>query len=320
LKQNFPEARIIGVIRKYAGGALEDGPWLDGLIQTRDKTTRGFFELVRQIRRMRPDFAVVLPNSFRSALICRLGGVKKIYSYRRGGRTILLNGGPKPKVSPNGIVPIPMAEYYLAICAWMGLKIPEQNKPSLYLSEAVKKQGNELLHRYGIKPDDMVIGLNPGAKYGTSKCWPPENFANLAELLVQKWDCKILLFVGPGEAELGRQITAGSKAQIIDTGPDRVDLALLKPLVKRCQLLITNDTGPRHYAVAFDVPCVVIMGPTDPRYTQANLEKTLVLRRELDCSPCHQKQCPLDHRCMTEITPQTVFHESEKLLENIQST
>ena len=315
LQQNFPDAQITGVIRKYAAGVLQDGPWFDRLIRCQDKTMRGFVELVGQIRQIKPDIAVILPNSFRSALICRLGGAKRIYSYRRSGRSILLSGGPKPRIGSNGIDPIPMVAYYLAICAWMGLKVPEQKKPSLFLSESLRKQGDELLVRYGIKSDDMLIGLNPGAKFGTSKCWPPENFARLAELLAQKWACKILLFVGPGEEDLGRQISATSKAEIINTGPDRVDLALLKPLVKRCRILITNDTGPRHYAVAFNVPCVVIMGPTDPRYTQANLEKTLVLRRELDCSPCHQKQCPLDHRCMTEITPRAVFHESEKLLE-----
>ncbi|MHC5172345.1 MAG: glycosyltransferase family 9 protein [Planctomycetota bacterium] len=74
-----------------------------------------------------------------------------------------------------------------------------------------------------------------------------------------------------------------------------MDLALLKPLIKRCDVLITNDTGPRHYAVAFNVPVVAIMGPTDPRYTAANLEKTVVIRQELECSPCHKKVCPIDH-------------------------
>jgi heptosyltransferase-2 len=89
---------------------------------------------------------------------------------------------------------------------------------------------------------------------------------------------------------------------------------MLKPLVKRCDLLVTNDTGPRHYAVAFDVPVVVIMGPTDPRYTSSNLGKTTVIRIDLDCSPCHRKTCPTDHRCMTKITPEMVFEAGEKLL------
>ena len=74
-------------------------------------------------------------------------------------------------------------------------------------------------------------------------------------------------------------------------GPADIDLEVLKPLVKRCNLFITNDTGPRHYAVAFDVPIVVLMGSTDPRYTDANTERTIVVRKELDCSPCHKKVC-----------------------------
>ena len=163
----------------------------------------------------------------------------------------------------------------------------------------------------------MVIGLNPGAKFGSSKCWPPHYFSDLADMLAKRWDCKLLLFIGPGEEDLGRSIAEASNARIIDTGPDRVDLALLKPLIKRCQLLVTNDTGPRHYAVAFEVPVLVIMGPTDPRYTDTNLEKTLVLRQELDCSPCHEKTCSLDHECMAGITPEDVLKGSEKLLEEI---
>ena len=89
---------------------------------------------------------------------------------------------------------------------------------------------------------------------------------------------------------------------------------LLKPLIQRCCLLVTNDTGPRHYAVAFDIPVVVIMGPTDPRYTNANLEKTIVLRRDLVCSPCHHKKCALHHSCMAEILPEEVMRAVEQLL------
>jgi heptosyltransferase-2 len=89
---------------------------------------------------------------------------------------------------------------------------------------------------------------------------------------------------------------------------------LLKPLVKRCNLMVTNDTGPRHYAVAFDVPVVVLMGPTDPRYTNANLERTVVLRQELPCSPCHKKVCPRGQECMTGITPSMVLAAARSLL------
>jgi heptosyltransferase-2 len=125
------------------------------------------------------------------------------------------------------------------------------------------------------------------------------------------------LFVGPGEDRIAQSIVATSKAKIVNTGPDRIDLGLLKYLIRRCQLLITNDTGPRHYAVAFNVPVVVVMGPTDPRYTAANLENTLVLRKDLDCSPCHKKECPRDHECMLMVKPETVFKGSENLLQKV---
>ncbi len=315
LRQNFPEARMIAVIRKYARGVIEDGPWFDQIIECHDKSLQELIGTVRTIRRLKPDLAVVLPNSFRSALLARLGGAGQICGYCRNGRTMLLTGGPTPKRSGKDWLPVPMTQYYLELCRWLKLKIPQALRPRLFFSEALQTRSQKLLERYGIASGDMVIGLNPGAQFGSSKCWPPDYFASLAKMISEHWQCKLLLFVGPGEDKLGQSITRLSNGTIINTGPDRIDLALLKPLIQRCQLLITNDTGPRHYAVAFDVPVVVIMGPTDPRFTDANLGKTIVLRQQLDCSPCHDKTCPLDHECMTGITPRDVLRGSQKLLE-----
>ena len=315
LRQNFPDARLVGLIRNYARGVVEDGPWFDQLISVNDKTWRGFIDLVKKIRSHKPDLAVVLPHTFRSALIARMGGAARIFGYRRNFRSFLLTDGPCPRRNGRHITPVPMVDYYLEICRKMKLTIDRVDRPRLYLSDEVRAAGDQLLLRYGIGPEDTVIGLNPGAQYGSSKCWPPQYFANLAELLEQRWKCRLLLFIGPGEESIGEEITRQSKANIVNTGPDRVDLALLKPLVERCQLLVTNDTGPRHYAVAFDVPVVVIMGPTDPRYTHANLEKTIVLRHDLNCAHCHLKECPVDHGCMRQILPDAVMQAAEGLLQ-----
>jgi len=315
LRQNYPDARIIGLIRGYAKGVVEDAPWFDRLIEINDKSWRGFAHLVYQIRSLKAKLAVVLPNSLRSALLARLGGARQIYGYRRNGRTMLLSGGPLPLRDGGKIRPVPMVDYYLEICRRLKLNIDPKKKPRLYISESLQKRGDRLLDGYGIASDDMVIGLNPGARYGASKCWPPEYFASLAELLEQRWNCRLLLFIGPGEESIGHKIVQLSKAAIINTEADNVDLALLKPLIQRCRLLVTNDTGPRHYAVAFDIPVVVIMGPTDPRYTHANLEKTTVLRQALDCSPCHLKECPLEHSCMREISPEAVLQAADQLVQ-----
>lgn len=318
LRRGLPNARIIAVIRHYAQGVIESGPWFDAVIGCDDKSWGGFWALVKKIRRVRPDLAVVLPNSLRATLGVFLGGARSIYGYRRGARRLLLSGGPAPVRSRTGIVPRPMTEYYLEICRWLGLSPPGDLHPRLFFSADAARGAARLLAGYGIQPGDMVIGLNPGAKFGSSKCWPPEHFGALCDRLAAAWPCKLILFAGPGEAPLTARVAQNTAAAVIDTGPDRVDLALLKPLIRRCQLLITNDTGPRHYAVALGVPVVVLMGPTDPRYTGTNLEKTRVIRQDLDCAPCHAKVCPLGHHaCMTAITPEQVIAECRQLLREV---
>jgi heptosyltransferase-2 len=314
LRENFPHARITGVAGKNAQGIVRDGPWFDDFIDCEDKTLAGMRRMMKKIQALKPDMAILLTNSFRSVLPVWLGKAKHIYGYRRDFRGMFLSGGPGPLRSGLKIIPRPMQEYYLEICRWLDLKLPAAAKPRLFIGEDLQKRGDEMLLKYGITPQDTVIGFNPGASFGSSKCWPPEHFAAAAELFTQKEGVKILLLTGRGEDKIAWAILAKTKVPIINTADDRIDLELLKPMVKRCNLLITNDTGPRHYAVALDVPVVVIMGPTDPRYTSANLKKTVVIRTEAACSPCHKKTCPTDHRCMTQITPRMVFDAGEKLL------
>lgn len=313
-RQNLPDTRIVGLLKKKAQGIVRDGPWFDDFIDGQNKSVGGFLNTIKQVRRHKPDVAVLLPNSLRAALTVRLGGTKKVYGYRHSLRGALLSGGPEPVRSNGEIVPIPMPQYYLEICRWLGMEVPQKAKPRLFISEQLLERGQSLLRKYGIAERDLVIGLNPGASFGSSKCWPAERFARLAELCQAELNAKILLFSGPGEEAIAQAVLTQSRAKIFDTRRDDVGLELLKPLVRRCNLLITNDTGPRHYAVAFDVPAVVIMGSTDPRYTASNLDKTIVIRKELDCSPCHKKVCPLEHECMTLITPDEVFTAAKKLL------
>ncbi|MBL7048368.1 MAG: lipopolysaccharide heptosyltransferase II [Nitrospira sp.] len=320
LRSSFPEAKIVCVIRRYALGVISDSPWFDEIIACDDRGSAGFFELLMKLRSVKPDITVLLRNSFGSALLARLGGSGKVYGYKRDSRSLLLTDGPLPEKNDSGFVPVAMADYYLGLCRFMNLPIPADTRPSLYISPELQEAGKRLHLKYGIRPDELIVGFNPGAKFGTSKCWSPENFAKVAELFQEKWGCRIMLFAGPGEDEIAETITRTSKADIINTAPDRVDLRLLKYLVQRCGLLVTNDTGTRHYAVAFDIPVVVIMGPTDAAYTAASLQKTSVIQKKLACVPCHKKQCPEGHHdCMEMITPEEVFEESCLLMEKLKT-
>jgi heptosyltransferase-2 len=315
LRRGLPQTRLIGVLKRSAHGVVKDGPWFDALVEGNDRSWTGFQQMRRQLRSLAPEAAVLLTNSVRSALTMRLSGIRRVYGYRRQWRDLLLTGGPT--ASSNGtVVPSPMTEYYLGICRWLGLDLPEQVKPRLFVGAELRRRGESLLAQYGVATGDFLVGLNPGASFGSSKCWPPEYFAQVAELCEERLGAKVILFCGPGEERIAQAILGQTKANILYPPAEQVDLELLKPLVQRCNLFLTNDTGPRHYAVAFDVPVVVLMGPTDPRYTNLCLERTAVLRKELDCSPCHKRVCPRQHECMTEIRPADVFAAAEHLLKS----
>lgn len=313
LRHNLPGVRITALTRAYNAKIIDDAPWVDAVVPCDDKSCAGILETAKSVKASGADTALLLPNSTRSWLPVRLAGIRSVFGYRRGGRGFLVKG-PLPVRDDHGIVPLPMVDYYLELCRWLGLDLPEHPEPSLYVSETLSADARRLMEKYDIGEGDLVIGLNPGAKFGSSKCWPPEYFARLAELLEQQWDCRMLLFVGPGETPIAAEIMAMTSAKVINTDSDRIDLGLLKPMIRRCDLLITNDTGPRHYATAFKRPVIVIMGPTDPRFTNRNLEKSIVLRKELPCAPCHRKTCPEHHECMRNITPDEVMEAAVRLV------
>ncbi|MFO7877594.1 MAG: lipopolysaccharide heptosyltransferase II [Desulfovermiculus sp.] len=315
LARHFPHSSLYAVIRTYASGVLKNNPWLDEIVACDDKSLPGMKDLLRKIGRIQPDSAILLPNTLRSALLLKAARVRNIFGYKINHRSLFLTGGPIPNREGKKIVPRPMTEYYLEICRWLQLTPSEPARPELFIGKDEQHTADQLLVQYNIASEDLVVGLNPGAKFGSSKCWPPKYYARLAELIETHLGAQIILFVGPGEEGIAHEIIQSSSADIINTGPDNIGLDLLKPMIQRCQLLITNDTGPRHYAVALDVPVVVIMGSTDPRYTASNLEKSIVLqRRDLDCVPCHKKTCPNQHECMTSIQPEEVFAAVERML------
>jgi heptosyltransferase-2 len=312
LRLNYPDAKIIAVTRSYNFKIIDEHRSLDMVIPCDDKTLSGIFGLIKKVRELQADLAILLPHSMRSYLPFRLAGISTVIGYKRGIRRIFVMG-PVPERDKRGFLPMPMVNYYLEICRWMGLTMPETIRPSFSIQQELRHKADSLLEEYGIKPGDMVIGLNPGAKFGSTKCWPPEHFAKLADLLEHRYKCRLLLFVGPGENEIASEIMKLTRSALINTGSEKIDLALLKPMIARCNLLVTNDTGPRHYAAALGVPVVVIMGPTDPRFTESNLEKTAVIRKELPCSPCHKKQCHEKHQCMRDIKPEEVLEVAEHL-------
>jgi heptosyltransferase-2 len=302
---------------------IENLPYSDEILEYddrgRDPGLVGILSWAMRLRRRRIDLAVILPNSFSSALMVFLAGIKRRVGYSREARGLLLTDPIEPPREGSKIVPLPMVEYYLRISD--SLECPRvSTTPELSVSSAARENVRTLFQEHGINEEGLIVVMIPGAAYGLSKCWEPAYFATVADHLIERYGCDLLIVPGPGEVEIARGIQTKMQRKPFLLANPVIPLDTLMALIESCSLVITNDTGPRHFAVAFDKPVVVIMGPTDPRYTNSNLEKTIVLRKDIDCSPCHLKVCPSDHRCMTEITPDRVIRASETLLDRFTKT
>ena len=143
----------------------------------------------------------------------------------------------------------------------------------------------------------------------------PDRFAAVADRLIETTGAAVIVTCGPGEEPIARSIGAsmGKGGFILDD--PRLTLGELKSLLRRSDLLICNDAGPRHFAKAFDVPVVTIFGPTDPEWTATSYPKERVVRIDVDCGPCQQRVCPYGHlKCMTGVTVESVFEAATQLL------
>jgi heptosyltransferase-2 len=163
-----------------------------------------------------------------------------------------------------------------------------------------------------------VICLNSGAAFGTAKHWPDASFAALARRLATQRLAGVLVLCGPAERELARAIAKaadhGAVHALVDLAP-RLSLGLSKACVRRADLLITTDSGPRHFATAFDRPVVTLFGPTHIAWTETYHPWAVHLQKKVECGPCQRRICPLDHRCMTSLEPAEVFATAIALLQ-----
>ena len=161
-----------------------------------------------------------------------------------------------------------------------------------------------------------MLGINAGATYGSAKRWYPERFAEVGASFSNEYD--IIVFGGPAEVEMAQEIenhliTLGVKNYTNLAG--KTNIKELCASIGGCSLFVTNDSGPMHVAAAYNVPTVAIFGPT--KYTETSQwknEKSLIVRHEMECSPCMKRECPLGHHdCMKGITSDEVITSIKSL-------
>lgn len=269
---------------------------------------------VQQLRQKGFDWAVLLPDSPRAALAPFLARIPLRIGYARDPvRRLLLTAPLEPPRLGERRLPIPMVERYLRVVRALGCRDAGEQL-DLTLDPRHVETLHDRLRKLEVRDEQRLLAVTPGASFGSSKLWPPEHFARAADEIARRHALRAVLAPAPSEVEFAARIASLMKTEPLLLAAPAFTLGELKALIARATLLLTNDTGPRHIAVAFERPVVVLMGPTDPRHTATNLERQQVLREPVDCSPCHLKRCPIDHRCMRRLAPERVVEAAATLL------
>ncbi|PIE22998.1 MAG: lipopolysaccharide heptosyltransferase II [Planctomycetota bacterium] len=323
IRSFFIDAKIVCGVKQGHHEILSGCRSFDDYIYV--EKARGLRGLRREAAKLRPhgfDLAILFPNSISSALVCLWAGVPLRLGYTQGRRFLITHGLkaklPKRKDGkPHGPrrEPVPMVYYWGAMLDTVGMPKVE-HRPILNLSATERERARELLLHYGLSPTKELILFNPGAAFGNTKLWPAEHWARLAEKLHAERGSQFLIMVGPGEERIPQGIIQEARVDMKVTANPSVTLDVLKAIVDRAALMVTTDSGPRHIAAAMRTPHVVVMGPTHPGYTNANIEDATIIRHDVECGPCHLKVCPIDHHCMTGITPDEVFAAALQRIES----
>jgi len=319
IRRFYPNAHISYLLKRYVKPIYTGMPWADRLISYRTGKTNKkagnaqFIGLIGRLRKGKFDMAILLPGSFKAALICKMAGIDRIVGYDRDGRGFLLTDKLLPHREGGKFVPTPILKYYLGLAHYLG-STERDLSMQLFVTPSEKREADEILTRAGVTEQRPLIMLNPGAQYGSSKCWPPEYFAVLADRLIDELGAQVMISSAPKERKIVDEITRRMTHAPIDLAKAGLSLGALKEIVRQSDLLITNDTGPRHIAAAFGVPVVAIFGPTHPEWTEIYYARERIVSVPVHCGPCQLKVCPLDHRCLTRVTPPMIFDTAMQLL------
>ena len=317
LRRLFPDAHITLATRSWARGLFAGADFVDDLLIQDGRGVRSFVQQLRSWRKGSFDLAVLLTNSFESALVAAVAGIPVRVGYASDGRARLLTRAielPEWRSTRHEVF------YYLRIIAeleWLFTQrqtfLEVQPDPSLEVSDLRKQEARHFLKRQGVNLDQPLIALCPGSINSRAKRWPAESYAVLADRCVDSLGAQIILIGSQQELEVSQHVANRMHNKpLVLTG--KTDIAQLVDILSLCDLLVSNDTGPAHIAAALERATLVIFGPTNPLTTRPFSPFAEIIRQPPECAPCMLRDCPIDHRCMTAITPDEVFAQARRLL------
>lgn len=315
LKSRFPDSEIYITAKHYLCDLYKNIDEITGIIPIPENNGIGaIIKSARILRTYRFNLGVLFTNSFRSALLFKLAGIKKTIGYIKDCRTFLLNRKlPFPHNDKHHI------HFYLDIAAALNegqsMGPPETYSNKLILTGAERDEARTELISIGIEIDKTIIGISPSAAYGSAKAWLPDRFAQLIQRLSNN-ETAIIMFGSGNEREMIEEIITAAGREGVYNLAGRFNLRRSIAAMSYCNLFISNDSGLMHIASSLDLPLAVLFGPTRSDKTGPLHNDAIVIHypESCECWPCLYRECSLDHRCMKAITVDDVHNASRELL------
>jgi len=317
LKKTFPDSEITWVVEEAAAGILEGHPFINRLLVSRRKAwlrlianpftcMRGFgeaFRFFRELRGSRYDIAIDFQGLLKSGIVMGLAKASRKIGYDRTRELsyLFLNERlPAFDIEKHAL------ERYLDVARHLGAGDPD---PTCLLP--VDCERRVMAKRIeGVKPPGRrLVAVNPVARWKT-KLWRERSFAELADRLVREKQAVVILTGSAADREVNDRILSYMQESALNWAGETT-LKELAALASLCDLFITTDTGPMHLAAAAGAKVVALFGPTAPWRTGPYGAPHIVVRTEIDCSPCFRRTCGRDIRCMTGITVEDVMSRIE---------
>lgn len=296
--------------------------WTHGLLERMPEVSQSFvspfkhgelclwqrYQLARQLRSSYYDQVIILPNSFKSALIPFFSQIPQRTAWRgEWPRHLLLNDA---RLLNKTELPL-MVQQFVALGLPAGASLPEPLPiPRLKISAAQLTLALDRLHL--TRPQRPLLAIAPGAEFGPSKRWPASHFAEVAKVkLEQNWE--VWLFGSSNDSAITQEIARLTGGQAVDLA-GKSSLAEAVDLLSLATAVITNDSGLMHIAAALQKPLVAVYGSTSPKFTPPLSDQAVILSLDLSCSPCFQRVCPLGHwRCMLDLKPEEILAGLQRL-------
>ena len=310
LKRANPDARITLLVNPWVSSLFEKDPNVSEIILYKDiyRSIPGRFRLAREMRKHEFCMAILFQNAFDAAIIALLAGIPERIGYNRDARRFLLTDAVPFDDQARKLHHI---DYYLNLIKKAGFPFAYE-RPWIYLTLEERLTARKRLESLR-RP---VVGINPGATYGSSKRWHPERFAEVAYRVISEMNGSAVIFGGPSEteiaAEIEKEVINLSGCMPLDTQllmmAGKTGLRELISLISECDVLVTNDSGPMHIGYAVRTPVVAIFGSTSPKHTGPVGKSDIAIKKTLHCSPCLERECRShDLKCMEMITSGEVF-------------